>query len=75
MGWGRTHNRRDRGDTSEGGAHSNILQKLELPFVPIDKCKRTKDIAGNEPYATLTNTKQVCAGGRRGILTIFWPLT
>ena len=72
LGWGRTNNAiRDRGDTSEGGAHSNILQKLELPFVPIQECKETKDRAGNEPYATLTNTKQVCAGGRKGTLKIY----
>ena len=68
MGWGRTNNiRRDRGDTAEGGAHSNILQKLALPFIPIDECKETKDRAGQKPYATLTNNKQVCAGGRFGM--------
>ena len=67
LGWGRTNNiRRDRGDTAEGGAHSNILQKLKLPFIPIDECKETKDRGGQKPYATLTNDKQVCAGGRFG---------
>ena len=69
LGWGRTNNiRRDRGDTAEGGAHSNILQKLALPFIPIQECKETKDRGGQKPYATLTDDKQVCAGGRFGKL-------
>ena len=63
LGWGRTNNiRRDTGDTREGGAHSNVLQKLNLPFIPINECRDEF-----KSYSKLTNNKQVCAGGEKGM--------
>ena len=71
MGWGRTTNRRsDRGNVQEGGAHSNILQKLNVSFVPIENCT-----AIAKAYNNLTSDKQICAKtGRRGniINNFFW---
>ena len=65
-GWGRTNNnRRDSGDTLEGGAHSNVLQKLKLPLILADKCKEDY-----KAYSVITSDKQVCAGGERGNCTI-----
>ena len=52
-GWGLTTN-------DVFGDHSAILQKLEVPFIPINVCKTDYDI-----YKNLT-IKQVCAGGIPG---------
>ena len=75
-GWGRTNNKRnDAGDRFDGGAHSNVLQKLKLPLILADKCKEDY-----KAYNVITSDKQVCAGGERGNYTMlgllrkFWEL-
>ena len=64
MGWGRTNNKRgDAGDRFTGGAHSNVLQKLKVPFIPNVSCR------GNyKAFRNITTNKQICAGGERGTL-------
>ena len=65
MGWGRTNNLRgDAGDRFVGGAHSNVLQKLKVPFIPNAICRTTY-----KSFRSITNNKQICAGGERGDLT------
>ena len=62
IGWGRTNNNKyDDGDRFEGGAHINILQKLEVPFIPNAKCR-----TDYKAFSNITSDKQVCAGGERG---------
>ena len=63
MGWGRTNNKRgDAGDRFTGGAHSNVLQKLKVPFIPNVACRE------NYPsFQNITTNKQICAGGERGM--------
>ena len=62
MGWGRTNNNRfDAGDRFMGGAHSNVLQKLKVPFITNELC-RTNYTAFNN----ITTNKQICAGGEKG---------
>lgn len=60
-GWGRTNNDAyDRGDIGVSGAHSSKLLKLEVPRIPLDKCKADFPI-----FKDLT-LKQICAGGIKG---------
>merc|ERR1711981_499273 len=60
-GWGRTNNDAyDRGDIRVSGAHSAILQKLEVPLIDVETCR-----ANNTIFKALTE-KQVCAGGIPG---------
>ena len=62
MGWGRTNNvRRDQGDKKEGGAHSNVLQKLQLPDIPVDQCKSKPEW---KAFSQITTDKQLCAGAK-----------
>ena len=63
MGWGRTNNKRNNaGDRFSGGAHSNILQKLEVPFVTNEMCR-----SNYKAFQNITRNKQICAGGIKGI--------
>ena len=63
MGWGRTNNKRnDVGDRFSGGAHSNILQQLEVPFVTNEMCR-----SNYKAFQNITRNKQICAGGIKGI--------
>ena len=63
MGWGRTNNKRsDAGDRFSGGAHSNILQKLEVPLVTNEMCR-----SNYKSFQNITRNKQICAGGIEGI--------
>ena len=63
MGWGRTNNKRsDAGDRFSGGAHSNILQKLEVPLVTNEMCR-----SNYKSFQNITRNKQICAGGIKGI--------
>ena len=60
-GWGRANNDEyDRGDIGSAGAHSSRLKAVELPYIPLDQCKRDYTI-----YENITE-KQICAGGKRG---------
>jgi len=60
-GWGRTNNDAyDRGDIGVSGAHSVYLQKLEIPRIPIEKCK------ADFPIFKDLSAKQICAGGIKG---------
>jgi len=60
-GWGRTNNDAyDRGDIRVSGAHSAILQKLEVPLIDVITCRENNTI-----FKELTE-KQVCAGGIPG---------
>ena len=62
MGWGRTNNKRhDAGDRFTGGAHSNVLQKLKVPFIPNLSCRKNY-----QAFSNITTNKQICAGGERG---------
>ena len=62
MGWGRTNNNRfDAGDRFVGGAHSNVLQKLKVPFISNELCRQNYTAFNN-----ITSNKQICAGGERG---------
>ena len=62
MGWGRTNNNRfDAGDRFQGGAHSNVLQKLKVPFIANELCRQNYTAFNN-----ITSNKQICAGGERG---------
>ena len=64
MGWGRTNNKRfDLGDRFSGGAHSNILQQLEVPFIQNELCR-----SNYTAFQNITSDKQICAGGIKGIL-------
>ena len=63
MGWGRTNNKKnDAGDRFSGGAHSNILQQLEVPFVTNEMCR-----SNYKAFQNITRNKQICAGGIKGI--------
>ena len=63
MGWGRTNNKRnDAGDRFSGGAHSNVLQKLKVPFIANDFCR-----SNYTAFQNITSNKQICAGGMQGI--------
>ena len=63
MGWGRTNNKRaDVGDRFSGGAHSNILQQLEVPFIANELCR-----SNYTAFQSITSNKQICAGGIEGI--------
>ena len=69
MGWGRTNNNRfDAGDRFMGGAHSNVLQKLKVPFITNELC-RTNYTAFNN----ITTNKQICAGGEASKLHNLLP--
>ena len=60
MGWGRTHNEHSIPvDYEEGGAFKNVLQKLDIPYVPIAQCK-----AINPSFSKITSDRQICAGGK-----------
>jgi len=60
-GWGRTNNDAyDRGDIGVSGAHSAILQKLDVPRIPLEQCK------AKFPIFKDLSEKQICAGGTKG---------
>lgn len=60
-GWGRTNNDAfDKGDIRVSGAHSSKLKKLEVPIIPLERCKTESPI-----FKDLTE-KQICAGGIKG---------
>ena len=64
-GWGRTNNNKfDIGDRFEGGAHSNALLQLKIPFITNEKCR-----SDFKAFSGITTDKQICAGGLRGM---FW---
>lgn len=61
-GWGRTSSdARDHGDFRKIGAHSNIMQKLVLPPVPIEECKTKYDV-----FKNIHSVRHLCAGGEKG---------
>jgi len=60
-GWGRTNNNRtDKGDKDEGGAHTNLLMKLDLPHIETGWCKSNPQWGA---FHRITSDRQVCAGG------------
>ena len=62
MGWGRRNNDpNDRGNLTNTGAFSSILQQLIVPQVPIQKCKLFPS------FQNINEKKQICAGGEQGI--------
>ena len=62
-GWGRTSNDPfDRGDTLSTGAHSRLLQKLELPIFSGTQCQsRFRRL-----FSGIHPDKHICAGGEEG---------
>ena len=62
-GWGRTSNDPfDRGDTLSTGAHSRLLQKLELPIFSGTQCQsRFRRL-----FSGIHPDKHICAGGEQG---------
>ena len=62
-GWGRTSNDPfDRGDTPSTGAHSRLLQKLELPIFSGTHCQsRFRRL-----FSGIHPDKHICAGGEEG---------
>ena len=63
MGWGRTNNNwDDAGDRFSGGAFSDILQQLKVPFIANDLCR-----SKYKAFQNITSNKQICAGGIKGI--------
>ena len=67
-GWGRTNNDpSDRGEIEHSGTFENILQKLEVPLVPVSQCKANYRI-----FRNISTRKHLCAGGETGKMkTIF----
>ena len=61
-GWGRTSNDPfDKGDTKESGAHSALLQKLEVPVITAEECRRDYAI-----FNGINLERHICAGGVKG---------
>jgi hypothetical protein len=68
MGWGRRNNDpNDRGNLTNTGAFSNILQQLIVPQVPTQQCKKFPS------FQDINEQKQICAGGEPGIY-LGWKL-
>ena len=62
VGWGRINNDPyDTGNRSVVGAYSTILQKVKLPLIPINECKKKYRI-----YQNIDPEKHICAGGEEG---------
>jgi hypothetical protein len=65
-GWGRTNNDPfDSGDIHESGAFSSLMLKLEVPVIPINKCKTDIKI-----FQHISSVKHLCAGGEEGAVII-----
>jgi hypothetical protein len=65
-GWGRTNNDpSDSGDIRVSGAFSSLMLKLEVPVIPINKCKTDFKI-----FKGINSVKHICAGGERGVIII-----
>ena len=65
-GWGRTSNDPfDRGDTPSTGAHSRLLQKLELPIFSIFSGTQCQS-RFRRLFSGIHPDKHICAGGEQG---------
>ena len=63
-GWGRTRSdERFIGGLKRIGAHSNIMKKLKVPDVPIDRCRGDYDL-----FKNILPTRHLCAGGEIGMI-------
>lgn len=61
-GWGRnSSDHKDLGDFRRIGAHSNIMQKLIVPSVPMDECKSNFKF-----FRNIHSVRHLCAGGEIG---------